>query len=138
MVLWSLTWRSYILHREVTFFIMKLIVCLISFLQDLKRFLSIPQQQLPFKIFWSHDIHYMTKRMWTSVFFPQTVTKKLETHNCTSCLCMLYHYNFPSLELKILASRPRFRWDIPELEDNLGIKTLQNVTYLVHIFYYVF
>lgn len=34
------------------------------------------------------------------VVLPQTVTTKLEAHNCLACLCMLLDYNFPSLELR--------------------------------------
>lgn len=36
----------------------------------------------------------------THVFLLQTVTTKLEAHNCTECLCVLERYSFPSPELR--------------------------------------
>lgn len=36
---------------------------------------------------------------FSMLFIPQTVATKLKAHNCIQRLCMLRHYNYPSLEL---------------------------------------
>lgn len=47
---------------------------------------------------------FMTKGLWTFdhpyVVFLQIVAAKLKAHNCMRCLCMLFNYSFPSLELR--------------------------------------